>query len=159
MGNSSNPGANAMDQMGQQRSSFQDLISQGLSGAQGRSDDVWNSAFNGYQNMMSGNRRNEGMRQGMGGLSAISGLRGLRTDRPGEANMYLQAGLGNLAPAQQQMPQQQGPPQPSGFDNWMRMFSGLSQSIAPMLQNHYKPQYGGGSQSGIAFGPGMEGQQ
>lgn len=136
MGSGSNPNQNLMNDVQGQRMDFQNLISSGLTGAQGRSDDVWNDVFSGYQNL--GKRENQ---QGaMGGLDYIKGLRGLRTDRPGEVNMYMQAGLNNLAPPKMPQQQQNQVQQPSNFDNWMRILGGAANTAVPMLQQHYSPQ-------------------
>jgi len=122
------------NQLMPQQQAFQQNIMQNLEGSQGRSNQVFDAAFGGYGNLLKGLQAGEGIENQLPAaqLRGLADMEKLRTDRPGEANMYLQAGLANMRGPQRQ---QQGPPQPSTTDRMFGMAGVLDPMFAQMMAN------------------------
>lgn len=103
---------------------------------------------------------------GKNSLAALQGIYNLRGQTPGEVNMYLQAGLGNLGAGQQGANQLLGlkgqyNPNVSGWEKGLGILGGLAGAAAPFAMGGFgAPKnnnwYGGGyGKSGVPIGPGL----
>lgn len=127
------------------------------------------AAFALQQRGMAGRARQGGYGSASGfgrnSLEALKGIYALRGQTPGEVQMYLNAGLGNMGQGQELANQALGQraaynPNQSGWERALGVVGGLAGGFAPFMggfgrnSQPYRNQY-----NSIPYGPGMYGQQ
>ena len=125
------------EQFGNQNKAFNDYLMGGMAPAQGRANDVFNNAMGGYQGILGGGAEGSGLTDRQQ-LSTLGGMSNLRTDVPGELQLYFKSLLGNQGQLGDFLsPQRQGPQQPQGpggFERGMGMVGKFAPAIISAFQ-------------------------